>query len=137
MKYLDVVAGIVFNSQRSEVLLALRKPDQHQGNRWEFPGGKIDDGESYRDALGRELYEELGIDVVDCAARSIVEHTYADKQVRLHFWEVTEFQGKPMGREGQSLAWVMIESLSDYQFPDANQSIVNDLIAECSSQQKA
>lgn len=128
MNIIEVVAGIIFDSEQSEVLLALRKPEQHQGDRWEFPGGKLDDGETCRDGLVRELYEELGIAVTHCHARSIVEHKYPDKQVRLHFWDVTEFTGVPEGREGQALQWVPLSELSKYQFPDANQGIVNELM---------
>lgn len=128
MKIVEVVAGVIFNGKRSEVLLALRKPDQHQGDRWEFPGGKIDDEETHHTALLRELEEEVGIVVTECSARTVVEHTYADKQVRLHFWDVTAFSGVPEGREGQALKWVPLSDLTEYRFPDANQVVVDELM---------
>lgn len=127
MKVVEVVAGIIFNSDHSAVLLALRKPEQHQGDRWEFPGGKLDSSETHREALERELEEEIGIVVTQCNARSIIEHSYTDKQVCLQFWNVTEFEGVPEGREGQALKWVSLSELSDYRFPDANQRIVDEL----------
>ena len=128
MKIVEVVAGIIFNRKQSEVLLALRRPEQHQGDRWEFPGGKLDEGEACREGLTRELEEEIGIAVTQCNARSIIEHTYPDKQVRLHFWDVTGFDGVPEGREGQVLKWVPLLELGKYRFPDANQGIVDELI---------
>lgn len=128
MKIVEVVAGIIFNNRRSEVLLALRKPDQHQGDRWEFPGGKIDADETHRDALLRELEEEIGIVVTESSARTVIEHTYTDKQVRIHFWDVTAFSGVPEGREGQALQWVPLSNLTEYRFPDANQVVVDELL---------
>lgn len=128
MKTIEVVAGIIFNRDQTEVLLALRKPEQHQGDRWEFPGGKVDSGETYHQALVRELDEEIGISVKQCRARAVVEHTYSDKRVRLHFWDVTDFDGEPDGCEGQLLKWVALSELNDYQFPDANKVIVDALI---------
>ena len=129
MKYIDVVAGVIFDSTASQVLLALRKPDQHQGNRWEFPGGKLEQGEALQDGLLRELREEIGIVATQCQPRTIIEHRYPDKQVRLHFWNVTAFEGEPVGCEGQALQWRPLVELGDLEFPEANRAIVNELIA--------
>ena len=103
MNTIDVVAGVIFDSARTHVLVALRKPEQHQGNRWEFPGGKLEAGEALQDGLVRELREEIGINATQCQARTIIEHSYPDKQVRLHFWDVLAFDGTPEGIEGQKL----------------------------------
>lgn len=127
MKEIEVAAGIIFNPARTHVLLALRKPEQHQGDRWEFPGGKIEAGEGLATALARELHEEVGIVVKEANPRTIIEHSYPDKQVRLHFWDVTRFEGAPSGREGQQLQWVELEKLGELKFPDANQAIVDTL----------
>lgn len=126
---IEVVAGIIFDTAHEQVLLALRKPDQHQGNLWEFPGGKIEPDESQSDALVRELQEEVNITVVSCQYRCSLEHRYADKHVHLHFWDVTVFTGEPDGREGQALRWVSLKELPDYPFPEANQAIVDQLMA--------
>ncbi|MFK8079203.1 MAG: 8-oxo-dGTP diphosphatase MutT [Granulosicoccus sp.] len=128
MKRVDVVAGIIFNSQRTHVLLALRKPDQHQGNRWEFPGGKIEPDETQEEALKRELLEEINLSVESCTHRQTLEHHYTDKHVRLHFRDVTAFTGTPRGCEGQQLDWVALEDLADLSFPEANQPIVDALV---------
>ena len=129
MKFIDVVAGVIFDTSASQVLLALRKPEQHQGNRWEFPGGKLEEGEALHEGLIRELREEIGIVVTQCQPRTIIEHSYADKQVRLHFWDVTAFDGEPAGCEGQTLQWLALAELGALEFPKANQAIVNELLA--------
>lgn len=124
---IEVAAGIIYNTDQSEVLLTLRKPDQHQGNCWEFPGGKIDQTETVSEALERELHEELGIRVTQCEPFCQIEHAYTDKSVHLHFWQVTAFDGEPVGLEGQQFAWVSISELSQLEFPEANTPVVEQL----------
>lgn len=129
MTYIDVVAGIVFNDDQSSVLIALRKPLQHQGNLWEFPGGKLEPGESQPEALSRELVEEIGISPDSLTFRRSIEHAYSDKAVRLHFWDVLAFSGQVSGREGQTLQWVRRTELARFPFPAANQAIVDELLS--------
>lgn len=118
------VAAAVIRGADQQILIARRANDQHQGGLWEFPGGKVEAGEAVRDALARELAEELGIRVR--AARPLIQvrHDYPDKQVLLDVWEVSAFDGEPHGAEGQPLAWVSARELLDYEFPAANQPIV-------------
>lgn len=127
MTPVDVVAGIIFSLDRGSVLLALRKPHQHQGDRWEFPGGKVDLDEDQDAALSRELFEELGLSVTQSRYRRTLEHQYPDKLVRLHFWDVLQYDGEAQGMEGQSLQWVLLSELPTYTFPEANQPIVDEL----------
>ena len=128
MKAIDVVAGVIFDASRSRVLLALRKPGQHQGGLWEFPGGKVEAGEAIVPALARELREEIGIVVGETAPRCTLEHAYPDKTVRLHVLDVLGFDGAPEGREGQELRWVGLGGLGGMAFPAANAGIVAGLV---------
>ena len=118
------VAAAVIRRADGQILLAKRADQQHQGGLWEFPGGKVEAGESVIAALHRELQDELGIGV--SAARPLIKvrHDYADKQVLLDVWEVSGFSGEPHGAEGQPLAWVSPRQLPEYEFPAANQPIV-------------
>lgn len=123
MKRVHVAAAVIRGAD-GRVLIARRPDDKHQGGLWEFPGGKVEEGEAVQAALSRELEEELGIRV--SAARPLIQvhHDYPDKQVLLDVWEVTAFDGEPHGAEGQPLTWASNHELGDYQFPAANQPIV-------------
>jgi 8-oxo-dGTP diphosphatase len=122
-KHIHVAAGVILNGE-GQVLLALRPKDKHKGGLWEFPGGKVEPGESVQAALARELLEEINL-VVDLASPFLViDHDYGDKQVTLDVWTVSRFSGTPHGSEGQEIAWVAIADLGRYQFPEANAGIV-------------
>lgn len=118
------VAAAVIRGADGRVLIARRPLGKHQGGLWEFPGGKIEPGESAEVALARELQEELGIRVRQARPLIRIHHDYPDKQVLLDVWEVTAFDGEPHGAEGQPLAWVRAQDLPSYEFPAANRPIV-------------
>lgn len=123
MKRIHVAAAVIRGTD-GRVLIARRADSQHQGGLWEFPGGKVEEGEAVQAALARELQEELGI-VLSAACPLIkVKHDYPDKQVLLDVWEVSAFTGEPHGAEGQPLAWVAPRELAQYDFPAANRPIV-------------
>ncbi|MCU1717607.1 Nudix family hydrolase [Pseudomonas sp. 5P_3.1_Bac2] len=123
MKPIHVAAAVIRNDQ-GQILLAKRPDDKHQGGLWEFPGGKVEAGESVEQALSRELFEELGIRPTTARPLIQVRHAYTDKSVLLDVWEVSAFTGEPHGAEGQPLAWVSPRQLNDYEFPAANQPIM-------------
>lgn len=122
MKRILVVAAVIRREGR--ILIAQRPRDKHMGGLWEFPGGKVEPGEPPRQALVRELGEELGIAPADCAPLIRISHDYPDKAVCLDVWEVTAFSGEPHGREGQAVRWVTPEELPGFDFPAANRPIV-------------
>lgn len=124
---IHVAAGVILNVN-NEVLLALRPLDKHQGGLWEFPGGKVESGEPVRDALARELLEELNLNVHEAEPLLVTEHDYGDKHVRLDVWVVRGFTGEPHGREGQVIRWFPINEIGTLQFPAANVPIVNAVL---------
>ena len=129
MAPVHVAAAVILGSDGC-VLIARRPAHVHQGGLWEFPGGKVEAGETVVEALSRELHEELAIEVVTAEALLEVRHDYPDKSVLLDVWCVTEFAGKPVGNEGQPLCWVKVEQLQDYPFPAANQPIIKAVCAK-------
>ena len=129
LQQLHVAVGVIIRQQgrQAQVLLALRSSKQHQGGKWEFPGGKVEPGETVEAALSRELQEELAITVTKAEPFMLLNYTYPERRVTLDIWLVTEFSGTPEGLEGQPLQWVNISDLASITFPDANQPIVAKL----------
>jgi len=121
-----VAVGVVVNAA-GEVLITRRPDHVHQGGLWEFPGGKLEPGESVLLALTRELREELGIEVVSARPLLCIRHAYVDKTVLLEVWRVENYRGQPHGREGQPLAWRAPEALTSRDFPAANAPIIKAL----------
>ncbi len=121
--WLHVAAGVIVGPD-GRILIAERATHRHQGGLWEFPGGKVEAGETAQSALARELWEELNIHVASARPLIQIRHRYPDKSVLLDVWRVESFSGEPHGREGQPLAWVEPEGLLEYAFPAANVPIV-------------
>ena len=124
MDRIKVVAGILVDGYR-RILLAQRSNRKHQANKWEFPGGKIEEGEEPGHALSRELWEELGIkfDMSNCQLFQHFIYDYQDKQVSLFFYKIKYFTGIPKGMEGQPLSWVGIQQFQNYDLPNANKRV--------------
>ena len=125
-KSIHVAVGVIINRNR-EILVARRHDNQHQGGLWEFPGGKVNQGENVRQALKRELLEEVNIDVRESAALLKIQHDYGDKQVLLDVWVVSVFAGDAYGREGQPVKWISVGELDTHAFPEANLEIINQV----------
>ncbi|MFV1996504.1 MAG: Nudix family hydrolase [Acidiferrobacterales bacterium] len=121
--YLKVIVGVIEDSD-ANILLARRPLHLHQGGKWEFPGGKIEPGESPFVALCRELGEELGIAIERATPLIQVPFHYETFLVLLDVWQVQNFSGKAVGREGQDIRWVSIDNLASVKFPPANHAIV-------------
>jgi len=100
----EVVAGIILAPDQS-FLMASRPPGKVYAGYWEFPGGKVEPGESARDALDRELHEELGITPTRADPWLVRTYSYEHARVRIRFFRVTRWEGHPSPREGQGLAW--------------------------------
>jgi 8-oxo-dGTP diphosphatase len=119
----DVIVGIVVNAA-GEILIGRRTDGTHMAGFWEFPGGKLEPGETPLAGLKRELAEELGIEVE--TAEAFIEHSfeYPDRHVRLDVWWVLEYAGMPESREGQALRWVAIAELEAVPLLEADAPIV-------------
>lgn len=123
MPLVHVAVGVILDGDRN-ILITRRAPHTHQGGLWEFPGGKVEEGESPTGALARELREELGIEIGHSSALLEVHHDYGDKAVLLDVQVVWEFRGEARPLEGQPMAWVSLQELGEYSFPAANVPIV-------------
>ncbi len=124
---IHVVAAVIENTN-DQIFIAKRPPHVHQGDYWEFPGGKVEANELPKQALKRELFEEIGIQVQTCEPLIQIFHDYSDKSIFLDVWRVTEFTGKAWGKENQQTCWANKNELNQYQFPAANKAILNAAI---------
>ncbi len=124
---IKVAAGVIINSD-SQVLLSLRHDNAHQGGKWEFPGGKFEQGETAEQALRRELNEELNIDIGTTEPFIELTYEYPEKTVQLVVLRVLNFSGLPQGLEGQEVRWVDGNQLAGLKFPDANYPILEKLL---------
>lgn len=125
-----VVAAFILRNSGSgrEVLVCQRRPDQPMGLKWEFPGGKVEPGETAEAALARELSEELGIHASIGPRTTTVRHTYRNGgTIEIQFFEVTEFSGELENRIFQNMAWTALEKLPEYDFLAADLTLVRDL----------
>jgi len=132
MQPVHVAVGVILDGAR-RILITRRARESHQGGLWEFPGGKVEAGESLAGALARELREELGIEIGHTSPLLAVRHDYSDKRVLLEVHVVWEFSGTPRGLQGQPMDWVTPQELGQYVFPAANLPIVEAVQALLSS----
>lgn len=103
-RHTEVAVGILIR-QDGALLLSTRPEGKAYAGYWEFPGGKIEAGETVTEALRRELVEELGVTIGDAHEWKVTEHDYPHALVRLHWCKVFEWRGEFEMREGQQMAW--------------------------------
>lgn len=128
MKVLQIAVGIIRN-KHNEIFITQRAADAHMANKLEFPGGKIEPGETPEQALSRELQEEVGITPVNCSLFEKVEYQFPDRHITLWFWLVESWEGEPWGKEGQPAQWIAQDALNTDDFPPANAPVIEKLIA--------
>jgi 8-oxo-dGTP diphosphatase len=120
---IHVVAGVI-TDPRGRILLARRTRGRDLAGLWEFPGGKVDPGETPEQALMRELREELGIVAEPGEPLIAVPHRYPHKRLRLDVRRIAGYRGTPKGLDGQALAWVPPHKLASYPMPAADRPVV-------------
>jgi 8-oxo-dGTP diphosphatase len=124
-----VAAGIL-RDPAGRILIAQRPPLGHVGGFWEFPGGKLHRDEGPRQALERELREELGVTVEAATPFMTYRHEYPERIVELHVFLVDRYSGEPRGVEGQPLRWVNLVELASAGLLEADQPIATALISK-------
>ena len=124
MEAIEVVAAVI---ERDGKLLITRRPEGSRlSGLWEFPGGKPKPGETFEQALRREIDEELGAEVSVGERIETIEWQYPDKRVRLVFFRC-DVRGEPRPLEGQEMAWVTPADLARYEFPPADAALIQRL----------
>ena len=127
MKRIEVAVGVLFN-ENDEILIGQRTVKDKYYQKWEFPGGKLENGESPEAALVREFSEEVGV-VIDASERfMVINHDYPDRHVRLHVQIIENYSQPVRSMEGQALQWVALNELSSIDFLQGNRAIVEALI---------
>jgi len=122
---IDVVAAVIRNDGR--ILITQRLDHVHLARLWEFPGGKVEAGESLEVALQREIREELGLKIRTDDEFFTVDHDYPTKSVRLHFFNCTVLEGVAQPLNVADLRWVNPADLDNYQFPPADAELITKL----------
>lgn len=120
-----VSAGLVFHQGR--LLITQRRPGDHLGGLWEFPGGKLEPGETFEACLVRELREELGIETEVEEPLAELTHHYPGKSVHLRFFRCRLLSGDPRPLGCHDLAWVTLEELGQHEFPAADSQLLAKL----------
>jgi len=122
---IEVVAAII--RKGGEILITQRLDGVHLARLWEFPGGKVEAGESLEVALGREIREELGIKIRVDDEFFTVDHDYPTKSVRLHFFNCVILEGDAQALHVADLRWVKADDIDNYGFPAADRDLIRKL----------
>ena len=120
-----VTAGIIWRD--GQVLIARRRPGKHMGGKWEFPGGKIEPGETPEESLSRELEEELDLRARIGERLCCVAYEGDSVSLELMVYRVDHFDGAPVLREHQELRWVLPSELRSYELADSDRTVVEKL----------
>ena len=121
-----LVSAVALIDRDGRILITQRPKGKSMEGLWEFPGGKIESGETPEDALVRELYEELEIETwSSCLAPlTFASHRYSDFHLLMPLFACRKWNGIPKSKEGQNLKWVNIKSLKDFPMPPADVPLI-------------
>jgi len=127
MQTKETISIAIVKNQQQQFLITRRQEGQHLAGKWEFPGGKVEEGESLTQAMQRELKEEVGLTAIDYCLFDTMTFDYDQLTLQLNFYFVSEFTGEAKGLEGQMMQWVTLEELQGYEFPKANKTVIEKL----------
>lgn len=123
LKHLEVAVLVLINHQ-NRVLLTQRRNNVHLAGYWEFPGGKVESGETPEQALQREIQEELAYQPNNATPWQTIDYDYPEFSVRLHIFKERSDNPQIRSNEQQAIQWCVIEDLNQQKLPPANQGIV-------------
>lgn len=118
--------AVIWNEQ-GQILIDRRRPEGAMGGLWEFPGGKIESGETVTECIRREIKEELGIEIEVGERLIVINHTYTHLQVTLTVHHCRHIDGIPQPIECDEVRWVSLNELEKFEFPQANTQIIEAL----------
>ncbi|WP_305953362.1 (deoxy)nucleoside triphosphate pyrophosphohydrolase [Paenibacillus sp. P3E] len=124
---IEVAAAIIHNAE-GQILIARRREGKSQAGLWEFPGGKLEDGEEVPDCLRRELMEEMSIAILPYAAYGVNEHDYGGFKIRLIAWEAEFLEGQIRLSDHDAFRWVAANELDAFAFAPADIPFVHRLL---------
>lgn len=122
-----VIGVAVIKNLQEQILIDRRLPQGEFGGFWEFPGGKVEPGETTEECIRREIKEELGIEIEVGTHLITVEHTYSKVRVTLRVHCCRHLSGIPTPLECEEIRWVSIEEINQFSFPEANFQIIRAL----------
>lgn len=123
----------IITNQQGEILIDKRKAGGEMGGLWEFPGGKIETGETVNECIAREIKEELNLEIVVGDRLTTISHEYKTFNVTLYVYDCQYLSGEPQTLECEEFRWVNSSDIDQYQFPEANIQIINLLQQRCIS----
>lgn len=118
--------GVIWNNQQ-QILIDRRRPGGTLGGLWEFPGGKLEPGETVEECIKREILEELGIEIEVGKHLMTIEHDYTHLRVTLRVYHCCHISGVPQALECEEVCWVTLDEINSFQFPAANKHIITAL----------
>jgi 8-oxo-dGTP diphosphatase len=124
LPYKRIGVAVIWDRLGQKILIDKRKAGGSMGGLWEFPGGKIEAGETVADCIAREIREELGIEISVGEHLISIDHTYPSFQLTLIVHHCQHISGIPQPIESDEIRWVNVRALEDYQFPAANLEII-------------
>lgn len=124
IKHKQIGVAVIYNTE-GKILIDRRKATGEMGGLWEFPGGKIEAGETIKECIEREVKEELAIEIAVGDSLTTITHDYKTFRVTLHVYLCQHLNGEPTPLECEEIHWVDPSLMNQYQFPEANLEIIN------------